>query len=752
MNQTAAAQPALSPEAAALAVAPFNVMVFDAEGRARFVSAEAVRQLGLPPDTNLAGRSVQDITLLCAYRGFLGRGDPEALARQVMTIDRSVPHHRIVRATNGRWLEMTSRPLPEGGFASYAIDITHHHQARADLAEEMRRLETALQQQPGGVGVFDSNARLVLHNDSYERVLGMIPGTLHRGIPLADVQANVLGQYGMDPAIREANAERARIDRSKPHDEVRILPDGRTVRTLSRPLADGGFLVTVEDVTALRHAEEEAQHRAATLRGVLSGLPYGVVVYDAMHRVSMVNDTYQQILKGAELRLGESLFDICTRRAANGEYGEGVTAEEVYERQLRPGMRAWQRRRSDGTILEVRNASLPDGGHLIVIADVTALHEAEAKAQHRADLLQAMMDNMRHGVCLFDSQARIVALNDLTLQMYDIEPEALPRNMTLAELRNLLQERGEFNGEGGQEALQACMAPASRRSSFTQTLRNGRILEISTDPTPDGGFVRTYADVTEQWRTRQALEEARRAAEEASAAKTRFLATMSHELRTPLNAVIGFSEALLAEDGMAPQSMEFSAAILGAGRHLLSLIDDILQISQLGSGDRPVETRPVFLPSVLDSVLRPIRASAEEAGIALHMEVMPESLPRVIAEERRLRQILLNLLSNAVKFTPPGGSIDVDVTATPNGALDITVRDSGIGIAPDDIPRAFEPFVQLDPTHNRRFGGSGLGLYLARTFAHVMGGDLTLESAPGQGTTARLRLASAFTPSQEQTA
>ena len=735
-----------------MAAAPFNVMVFDAEGRARFISAESIRQLGLPKGTDLTGRSVQEVIRLCAYRGTLGRGDPETLARQVMEIDRGKPHRRVVRATDGRWLEMTSNPLPEGGFASYAIDITHHHQARADLAEEMRRLETALQRQPGGVGVFDADSRLMLHNDAYERVLGMIPGSLQRGISLAEVQASVLGQYGLDPTIQEANEERVRIDRSKPHDEVRTLPDGRTIRTLSRPLADGGFLVTVEDVTALRQAEEEAQHRAATLRGVLATLPYGVCVYDASQRLTMVNDAYQQILQGAELREGEFLADICRRREEAGEYGPGVTAEEVYSRQFRTDQSPRLRQRQDGTMLEVRNARLPDGGHINVVADVTALHEAEAKAQHRAGLLQAMLDHMRHGVCLFDRNARVVALNDLARQMSGLSAEQFRPGITLDELRELQRARGEYDGEAGSRSYEACKAPPDTRGSYIHTRLDGRIIEVSTDPTPDGGFVRTYADVTEERRIRRALEEARRTAEDASSAKTRFLSTMSHELRTPLNAIIGFSEALLAERDMPPQGMEFSAAILDAGRHLLSLIDDILQVAQLGSGENSAETRALFLPSVMESALRLIRGTAEEAGISIVMETLPESLPRAQADERRLRQILLNLFSNAVKFTPAGGSIRISVASTRDGCIEIAVRDTGIGMEPQDIPRAFEPFVQLDTTHNRRYGGSGLGLYLARAFAHVMGGELTLESAPGRGTTALLRLAGAHTPAQEQTA
>jgi signal transduction histidine kinase len=741
-----------SPEAAALAVAPFNVMVFDGRGQTRFVSRETVRQLGLPPGTDLTGRSVLEMARLCAFRGSLGHGDPETLAQQLIAVDRSKPHRRVVRGNDGRWLEMTSEPLPDGGFASYAYDITHHYQARADLTEDMRRLEMALQQQPGGVGFFDAEKRLLLHNDAYERVLGMIPGTLHRGISLADVQANVLGQYGMDPAIREANEERSLIDRGKPHNEVRTLPDGRTIRTTSLPMANGGFLVTVEDVTALRLAEDEAQRRFATLRGVLAALPYGICVYDASQRLTVVNDAYQQILKGAELQVGDYLLDICRQREAAGEYPPGVTAEEIYQRQFKRDQPPRTRQRHDGTMLEVRNAPLPDGGHINVVADVTALHQAEAKAKQRAGLLQAMLDNMRHGVCLFDRDSRVVALNDLALQLTRVTEEECRPGTPLADIRELQRARGEYSESRCMAAYHACMAPPDKRSSYIHQRLDGVIVEVSTDPTPDGGFVRTYANVTEERRIRRALEEARRAAEDASSAKTRFLATMSHELRTPLNAVIGFSEALLAEDGMPPSGMEFSAAILDAGRHLLSLIDDILQVSQLGGGEMTAQTRALFLPSVLDSAQRLMRGAADQAGIGLLVEALPQDMPRAQADERRLRQILLNLLSNAVKFTPPGGIVRLAASPLPDGQIDITVTDTGIGIATEDLPRAFEPFVQLETTHDRRYGGSGLGLYLARAFARTMGAELTLESTRGTGTTARLRLAAALPPAQEQTA
>jgi signal transduction histidine kinase len=747
--------PDLPVAVAALAAAPISIVVFDAGDRLRFANDVLLQQLGLPPGTVLAGRTQRELARLLAFRGFLGSGDPEVLAEQLMQVDRSRSQRRTGRCADGRWFDFMSEPLPEGGFVSYAFEVTQHRRAEQEMLERILELEMALSHQHSGIGVFDAAHRLVRHNEAYERVLGLMPGTLGADATLEGVHRHMAARYGEDPLMLAAPAEGARLDRSQPHDEIRPLPDGRALRSISRPLPTGGFLMTVEDVTPLRRAEDEARHRAAALRGVLAALPFGICVYDAGQRLTIVNDAYQRILKGAELRVGDHLLDICLAREAAGEYPPGVTGEEVYRQQFEFSPEPRQRIRADGTVLAVRNAPLPDGGHINVVADVTALHQAEAQAQQRADLLRAMLDNMRHGVCLFDRDLRVVARNDLALTLSGLSAEEMAPGAHLDDLRTLQFRRGEFGAGPTAEAIyyqrRSSDAP-KRRDRYTRTRANGTVIEISTDPTPDGGFVRTYTDVTEDRRIRAELEQARRAAEEANSAKTRFLATMSHELRTPLNAVIGFSEALLGDNRMPDEAVEFSGAILDAGRHLLSLIDDILQVAQIGSGELPVQTRALYLPSVLESAVRLVRGVAEVAQVNLVLDPLPE-LPRAMGEERRLRQVLLNLLSNAVKFTPAGGEVHLAAAVLADDMVEVTVRDTGIGIDPDQLPRAFEPFVQLETAHDRRYGGSGLGLYLARAFARAMGGELTLHSARGAGTTARLSLLRAPVPtSQEQTA
>ncbi|HYI85026.1 MAG TPA: ATP-binding protein, partial [Acetobacteraceae bacterium] len=272
-----------------------------------------------------------------------------------------------------------------------------------------------------------------------------------------------------------------------------------------------------------------------------------------------------------------------------------------------------------------------------------------------------------------------------------------------------------------------------------RTRPDGTVLEVVSDPIPDGGWVLTYTDFTAERRIRAELERAKEAAEAANNAKSRFLATMSHELRTPLNAVIGFSEAFAADPDPV-RGAEYVRSIHEAGHHLLVLIDNILDVARAETLGFQTDEGEIDVAALAESAVRVMRGTAAASNVTLSAELDP-SLPRARGDAVRLRQVLLNLLANAVKFTPAGGSVTLAASVErPSGDLVVKVTDTGIGIAPEDIPRAFEPFTQLDSSLSRRYGGSGIGLYLARALAEAQGATLGLESSPGIGTTALLRL------------
>lgn len=231
-------------------------------------------------------------------------------------------------------------------------------------------------------------------------------------------------------------------------------------------------------------------------------------------------------------------------------------------------------------------------------------------------------------------------------------------------------------------------------------------------------------------------------AEAASRTKSEFLADMSHELRTPLNAIIGFAEIM--KEGLfgqisPPAYREYARDIHASGMHLLGVINDVLELARAEAGKTPLTLEEVDLESVLEEPLRMLRSRAEEAGLTLRAE-FARGLAPLRTDARRLRQIVINLLANAVKFTPKG-SIVLSVREIDRGnAVEIAVSDTGIGIAPSDIPLCLAPFGQVESSVSRKHEGSGLGLPLSAKLAERLGGRLELESEVGVGTTARVIL------------
>ena len=237
-----------------------------------------------------------------------------------------------------------------------------------------------------------------------------------------------------------------------------------------------------------------------------------------------------------------------------------------------------------------------------------------------------------------------------------------------------------------------------------------------------------------------ALSRARDEAKAADRAKSSFLANMSHELRTPLNAIIGFSQMMQYEVAgpLNEKYRSYADDIQRSGVHLKDVVNGILDLSKIEVGALELREAPVYIPDITDACMRLVRPLADTAKVRLEAEIAAD-LPVLSADETRLKQAVLNILSNAVKFTTAGGSVILEARmAGPD--LVIAVADTGIGMRPEEVAIALQPFRQIDGALNRRYEGTGLGLPLARAFTELHGGRLEIDSAPGIGTTMRLIL------------
>jgi signal transduction histidine kinase/HAMP domain-containing protein len=344
--------------------------------------------------------------------------------------------------------------------------------------------------------------------------------------------------------------------------------------------------------------------------------------------------------------------------------------------------------------------------------------EIEARRSAQTRLVNAI-ESSAEGVVLVDAEGCIVRANSQIMKFF---PEL----------------KGAF--EAG-AVLPAAMDCVLTQQTHSMQLADGRWLRLSRSDTADHGFVIICSDITALKEQESILQVAKEQAEAANRSKSQFLANMSHELRTPLNAIIGFSE-IIRDALMGPVSaryQEYARDICSSGSHLLSVINDTLDLSKIEVGQLDIYEEVVDLTEVITACNRIVREKARAGQLDLVVDIASD-LPNLKGDQRRLKQVFINLLSNAVKFTPPEGSIIVAAKLLATGEIAISVADTGIGMNPDDVPLALAPFQQLDGELNRRYEGTGLGLPLVQRLIDLHDGVMEIETAPGKGTTINITL------------
>jgi two-component system cell cycle sensor histidine kinase PleC len=393
-----------------------------------------------------------------------------------------------------------------------------------------------------------------------------------------------------------------------------------------------------------------------------------------------------------------------------------------------------------------------------ITIDITEQKLAEAREREATDRLVDAIESIGEAFALWDHDNRLVTANSKFAEFLNLHTESIAPGATLEQVMADAGIGSDWPRAGGLE-----------ESVWEIRLPSGRWLQISERPTQSGGHVNVGTDITAikvqesaltqnksalektvrdleasrlklQHQARQLVDLAEKyaaektRAESANRSKSEFLANMSHELRTPLNAIIGFSEMMETQMfgplGSAKYS-EYAHDIRSSGQHLLELINDILDMSKIEAGRMTLEKQPTDLGVVIEESLRLVSGRAEIASVKVVNEV--GALPKVDADKRAIKQVLLNLLSNAIKFTPAGGTITVR-GGTQGHAVALSVEDTGIGIPAHALPKIGRPFEQVESQHSKKHKGTGLGLALSRSLVELHGGSLAIESTEGVGT------------------
>ncbi|MBI1775509.1 MAG: PAS-domain containing protein [Proteobacteria bacterium] len=662
---------------------------------------------------------------------------------------------------------------------------------RAELDEPLRDAVNCLAE---GFSLFDAEDRLVLHNqrvaEFYPSLAAqLVPGTTYEALLRAMVKGGLVGEAAGEE--EEWIDERMELHRAGRGPPMPVRRSGRWLQIRERRTAEGGSVVVQTDVSELVVRREELTHQTLLLHTTLESLNQGIAVFDRDLKLLLINQRCLKMLDYPEAlkRPGTPFADFVRHCAEHGEYGPGEVEAQIRERieRARQGEPyRLERTRPNGTMLEIDVHPMPGGGFVSIHTDTTQHRRStEAQAAVNAALVQRnrqldiALGNMTQGLTVYDGRQRLMLWNRRYAELYGLPSGGLHHGMPLRKIMELSVQLGNYDAARGTEIIEERLAVAAsgQRRVFYQRLAGSRVIEVIHQPLADGGSVDTFTEVSQRERTEQALlaseerlrdrvrelEETRQRLERqsvelsqladslararddaqmASRTKSEFLATISHELRTPLNAIIGFSEVMKDElFGPIGQARyrDYACDVHESGRHLLAVINDILDMAKIESGRLDLHEEVIVLATLTADCIRLMRERSEQAGLGLDL-VLTDGLPRLRADPIKLKQIILNLLSNAVKFTSSGGRIKVSAESLEDGGIVIAVTDTGTGMRPEDIPLALQPFRQVDTVLSRRHSGTGLGLPLSKALVELHGGQLVIESRLGVGTTVSVRL------------
>jgi signal transduction histidine kinase len=653
--------------------------------------------------------------------------------------------------SDNTWVLDTTTKLDDGSLITVVSDLTKFKKQEIALIESNKRaavLKNAMDKSSTGMWIFDKDDRFVFGNTKFLENMRKFGVVIEEGLDWETYMSRLINVGVVIPPdgvskelfIKQVVQKRSQIN------EEEVLQRQTTLASLllsTNRLDDGGLVTISTDITELKENNEALER----LTDGIDAISNGLVFWDENQTLVFCNQVAADFSKsqGFDMKPGVHRDDMRKQLIASGmEPGADdvstLTEDQIQQQLLEIGSTEREQVYSDGTVLLFSDKTFPDGSVISVYTDITERKKREEINQRLTDALE----QIPHGMSFWDTDDRLIQANKKSRDLWQSFDIDFGVGQTRSEMRELmLSQNAIVLGEGKTKDDRFV-----EREKFWRELKSDEVREtdfadgstrsFTTTRLKDGSTLVFGSDVTELKKREKDLELAKREADEANEAKSQFLANMSHELRTPLNAVIGLTEMLKedATDDGYDDYVEPLDRIHGASRHLLTLINDVLDLSKIEAG----KIELFFETFLISDIMRDIVSTSQPLANKNNNELILENnlkLNSVYADQTRVRQIVLNLVSNACKFTEDGQvTIGLAAKSTEEQQiLEISVSDTGIGMSEEQVGRLFQAFTQADSSTTRKYGGTGLGLIITKHLSRIMGGDVTVSSTEGKGTT-----------------
>ncbi len=634
----------------------------------------------------------------------------------------------------------------------WALDITDFAQAAMrsiEVVSAVEKRENELRSTLNALPfpVWTRNAKLDLSwcNKFYSKIVDDTSAAViadQKELPLTGAVKNDVNQRVL--------AQRATAKLAPQSARGHMIVDGqrRLVEMIEIPVPQEKRSIGIAlDVTKEEEWEASYERLAASHREALEQLRTAIAMFDRDTRLEFYNAAYEQLtgLSGIWLDTKPKMTEIIDKMRELRKLPEQADYKQFKQGWLNKFTSLLEPHEEmqylpDGTVNRMIVVPRPMGGLLLTLEDVTSRLQLETSFNTLIAVQQETLDNLAEGIAVFGEDGRLRLSNQAFAKIWTFREGDLvgtPHISGLAERAKMY-----FDDKNWADIRTVILNNALEREPRRGRLlrNNGSVLEYAVMPLPDGNILNAWTDITDTFKVEQALIEKNSALEAAEKLKTDFLANVSYQLRTPLNAIMGFAEMLHMQyfGKLNERQLEYTSSMIEAGQRLVSLINDILDLSSIDAGYLKLYPDKIAIRDMIAQVVKLTEDWARKQKLDMTVDC-PDAALSLIADERRIKQVLLNLISNAINYSPNGGNVIVSARKESDTIL-LSVRDTGIGIPSSDIARIFTPFEKIKSGKTQRRSGAGLGLSLVKSIVELHGGSVAIESREGEGTTVTCRI------------